>query len=241
MSRRGENVVGVLLAGGLGSRLRPVIGERQKVMADIGGKPFLTRLLERMGEAGIEKAILCVGYKAEEVRRTLGDEVGGVRLVYSVETSPMGTGGATRLAAELADTERLLAMNGDSFVDIDIGGFLRWAADKPAVLALVEVEDVARYGSVDVETDARIVSFREKGAFSGPGLINAGVYALSRELVLAEVSAGRPASLERELFPALAAAGRLYGVKTAGRFIDIGTPESFEAAAVFFATPERRA
>jgi len=224
----------VILAGGLGSRLRPVIGERQKVVSGSGGRPFVFRILERLAKAGFNKALLCVGYKAEEVAASLGSSCCGVSLDYSVESSPLGTGGALRLAIGKTGSERLLVMNGDSFIDADLGSFIAFSCGKAASMLLRRADDASRYGKVILSDDAKIRSFEEKSPLSGPGLVNAGVYVLDSNLVETHFQPGFPASLERDFFPALSSKGLLYGLESHGAFIDIGTPESFKAADSFF-------
>ncbi len=222
----------VILAGGLGSRLRPVLPHQPKVMAEFHGRPFLAYLLEQLVAAGILKAVLCTGYRAEEIRSRLGAAYGPLSLTYSHEDEPLGTGGALRLALPGLDSDPVLVLNGDSLIEADLPDYLAWFLGLPAAAALMltRVEDTARFGRVEVAGDGSITNFREKGV-PGPGWINAGVYLL-KKAVLERLAPRRYLSLEGDLLPTLVGQG-LYGHRVAGRFIDIGTPESYAGAAEF--------
>ncbi len=225
----------VVFAGGLGTRLRAAVADRPKVLADVRGRPFLSYLLDQLAAAGIERAILCTGYMAEQVEAAFGAAHGALRLVYSREATPMGTGGALRLALDRVRTDPVLVLNGDSYCGVDLRALLaaHRASRARATMLLTEVEDVARYGVVRTTADGRVESFVEKGGARGPGWINAGVYVLPRAEIAA-LPADRPVSLERELLPRLVDAG-LAGHRAPGPFLDIGTPESYAAAERFFA------
>lgn len=229
-----EDTTAVILAGGLGTRLREVVADRPKVLAVVNGRPFLACLLDRLIDAGIRRVVLCTGYMAELVRDTFGDSYRGMVLCYSREVAPLGTGGALRLALPLIDSDPVLVLNGDSFCDADLGLFARQhlAAAALASLVLVKVKDIARYGAVDVDEAGSVSSFREKGSQSGEGMINAGVYLLARS-VIAAIPEGKPVSLEREVFPVLIGGG-LSGFLQPARFIDIGIPADYYAASSFF-------
>jgi len=236
----------VVLAGGLGTRLRSVVADRPKVLAPVRGRPFLAYLLDQVAAAGIREAVLCTGYLGEDVRTAFGDAHADLRLIYSQESSPLGTAGALRqalpLVPESADT--LLVLNGDSYCETDIRAFEAWHRARGAVasIALVEVADTRRYGRVQTDPDGRVVRFEEKGEAAGPGWINAGQYLLERRLVESVPAApgGGAVSLEREVFPAWVGRG-LCGHRSGGPFIDIGTPESYARAEAFFAGAGTRA
>jgi len=227
-------ITAVILAGGLGTRLRPVVSDRPKVLAVIRGRPFMMYLVDQLVSAGIRAVVLCTGYQGELVKASLGPAYRTLELIYSQETSPLGTGGALRKAVSLFQSDPVLVLNGDSFCDLDLPGFLKWheVHEARATLALVQMPETQRYGRVDLGPDGRVVRFNEKGAESGAGLINAGVYLLTRPLLQAIPKEG-PVSLERDLFPAWIGRG-LYGYPGKGRFLDIGTPESYEIAGEFF-------
>lgn len=229
-------VTAAILAGGLGTRLRAAIGDCPKVLAPIHHRPYLTYLLDRLADAAIREVVLLTGYRADEVSRALGVTYRGMRLVYSPEPTPLGTGGALRWALPKLVAPVVLLMNGDSYCDVDLTAFWDFHRRKAADLSLVlaEVVDATRYGQVRMTHGERVVRFDEKDPGGAGGWINAGIYLLERALI-EDIPAGRPVSLERDLFPAWASRGpRVYGYRGGRRFIDIGTPESFAEAEAFF-------
>lgn len=224
-----------ILAGGLGTRLRSVVADRPKVLAPVGGRPFLTRLLDQLARSAVRKVVLLTGHRAEQVRAAFGEGYGGLELVYSDEPQPLGTGGALRHALAQLDGPTLLLLNGDSYCDIDLDEFQQFHQEQRAgvSLALVRVADASRYGRVECDAEGRVVRFEEKRPGATPGWINAGVYLIERRL-LEDVPSGRPLSLERDLLPPWTAQGIVRGFRCPGRFLDIGTPESYAAAEEFF-------
>jgi len=228
-----KDTTAVILAGGLGTRLREVVADRPKVLAEVNGRPFLACLLDRLAEVGIRRVVLCTGYMADLVRDTFGNQYRDMALLYSREESPLGTGGALRLALPLINSDPVLVMNGDSFCDVDLGLFARQHATASTLgsLVLVQVEDIARYGAVDVDEAGRIVSFMEKGSKNGKGVINAGIYLLARKII-ETIQPGKTVSLEQEIFPRLIGEG-LSGFLHPSRFIDIGIPSDYHAASAF--------
>ncbi|MCB0060526.1 MAG: nucleotidyltransferase family protein [Caldilineaceae bacterium] len=229
-----EQVTAVILAGGLGTRLRPAVADRPKVLAEVDGKPFLAYLLDQLISSGLQHVVLCTGYLGEQIERTFGERYRSLALAYSQEPEPLGTGGALKYALPLLRSDPILAMNGDSVCMADLQAFYRWyqAHDMTTgALMLTQVDDVGRYGQVQCNQDAQIVGFTEKGMGQGMGWINAGIYLLSQRL-LRSIPDGRAVSVERELFPHWLAQG-LYGFQSYGDFIDIGLPKTYFAAADF--------
>jgi D-glycero-alpha-D-manno-heptose 1-phosphate guanylyltransferase len=235
MTRALTGIRAAILAGGKGTRLASVLHGGQKVVADVGGRPFLVRLLEQVGAAGVTDAVLLTGHRAEEVEAALGSAQAGVRLSYSRETEPLGTGGALRLALAHLPSAHILVLNGDSWTGVDLGAM--WEAHEAsgaaATLAVVRVDDASRFGAVRFGADSRVTAFAEKSE-SGAGWINAGVYLLRRDAVEGMVPGGA-VSLERDVLPLLAQRGQLRAYPAAGPFLDIGTPETFSRAEAFFA------
>lgn len=231
------DITAVILAGGKGTRLQSAVADRPKVLAKVYGRPFISYLLDQLIEAGLTSVVLSTGYMNEMVAEELGDSYKGLKLTYSVEDTPLGTGGGLRRALDFLDDELILVLNGDSYAGLDLGAFLKWFSlrDRDAAIALASVGDVSRYGSVEIGTDGAISVFKEKEAGkAAAGLINAGVYLVKRSLV-AEIKADAAYSLERELFVSLVnEGGRLWGFPFEGVFIDIGTPESYANAEEFF-------
>lgn len=223
-----------ILAGGLGTRLRDVVTDRPKVMAEVAGRPFITHLLDQLIDSGISRVVLCTGYQADYVRTGLGNDYRGAELVYSVEDCPLGTGGALRHASGLMTGETVLVLNGDSYCQCSLKAFAdRWAASGAvAGMALASVGEVSRFGAVIIDAASRVESFAEKGGQSGPGLINAGLYLLPADLIR-EIPTSRAVSLELEVIPQIIAAG-LFGYRCEGSFIDIGIAADYQRAQHFF-------
>lgn len=225
----------LILAGGLGTRLRPVVADRPKPMAAVADRPFLEYQLGFLHRWGIRHVVLCVGYRHEQIRAHFGDgSAWGLALDYSVEDRPLGTGGAMKLAEPFVEGTFLL-LNGDSYLDLDLAAFLaahraNLARDPAcaATMALARVPDASAYGSVELDQDGRIRSFVEKTSITrNDNLINAGIYAIDFS-VMKTVPGGMAVSVEREVFPALLRSGsRLYGWPSDGFFVDIGTPEGY--------------
>lgn len=225
----------VILVGGLGTRLRPVVPNTPKPLALVAGQPFLGRLIAQATTAGASEIILCAGYEASAVEEFVADHKFDVPVRISQETKPLGTAGPARLAMDLFAAPTFVLMNGDSYADVDLGAMLEAHLERQALatMAVADVPDVARYGSVTVTTDLQVAAFHEKSPAGGAGFINAGVYLLDRT-VMAGLSPGAPASIEQDVLPRLAGEG-LYAFPIAGAFIDIGTPEDFVRAQTFFA------
>lgn len=224
----------IVLAGGLGTRLRSVVPDLPKPMAPVAGRPFLAWVLDRLVDAGFERAVLAVGYRFEAIRDHFGDNYRGMALHYSVEHTPLGTGGAIRLAADQVTALPVFILNGDTFLELDYAAM--YAAHRQASarlsMAVCRVPDVGRYGALALQGDT-VCGFLEKGG-SGPGDINAGVYLLSAD-ILQQIPVHTDFSFEQQLLVPRVAELRPLAFHTAGRFIDIGIPEDFERAQQWFA------
>ncbi len=226
-----------MLAGGLGTRLRPQFGELPKSLAPLGGRPFLARQLEWLAAHGISRAVLCAGYGADAMRAAIGDgSAWGVEVIWSVEPEPLGTGGALWLARAHADGPALV-LNGDTLLECDPWRLEqhRWSRGAWGAIALYRVDDAASRGRVECASGGSVTRFVEKdAAFRGPAWVNGGLYAFSSWL-WRRLPAG-VSSLERDILPALAAEGRLEGLELPGSFWDIGTPEEWARAEARFAS-----
>jgi len=222
-------VQAVILAGGLGTRLRPLTASVPKPILPLAGRPFLTFMLDWLARHGVDEAILSCGFLGEAVERVLGAERRGMRLRYVTEEEPLGTAGPVALAARSGGLDdRFLVLNGDVLTDIDLTAELRRheRTGARATLALTAVEDTTGYGVVPTTADGHVEAFLEKSGEPAPtNRINAGAYVLEHE-VIDLIPAGRAVSFEREVFPALVGGG-LYGYLAAGYWIDIGTPERY--------------
>jgi NDP-sugar pyrophosphorylase family protein len=230
-----SELTAVILAGGLGTRLRAAVQDRPKGLAEIAGRPFLTYLFDQLIKAHIGEVVLCTGYLSHQIRDIFGGRYQGLRIIYSAETIPLGTAGALRLALPSFRSDPVLVMNGDSYCDTALEKFWRWHQARPAAasLLLTPVDDTGRFGRVLVAEDGTVKEFKEKGASGGSGLINAGVYLIGHDMIRS-IRADTTISLEREVFPHWVGRG-LYGFETVARFLDIGTPDAYAGAASFFA------
>ena len=228
------DLTAAILVGGFGTRLRPVVADRPKVLAEVRGRPFLAYLLDQVAAAGLRSVVLCTGYMGDQVQAMFGDTYNNLHLAYSQEASPLGTAGALRLALPLFMSDPILIMNGDSFCETDLQAFWTWHCARHAdgTLLLNKTLDTKRYGRVRVNTEGIILSFDEKSDDGRPGWINAGIYWLSRRLLLT-IPLDRAVSLEQEMFPTWIGQG-LYGYRSSGRFLDIGTPETYTTTEQFF-------
>jgi NDP-sugar pyrophosphorylase family protein len=229
-----SDVTALILAGGLGTRLRAAVADRPKCLADINGRPFLSYQLDRLAAVGISRVCLCTGFLGDQVKKTIGDRYGSLTISYSREGEPLGTGGAIRLAVEQIQTPFALVLNGDSLCDCDLNVLLENTIQVKgkSTIVLMEVADAESFGRVEWERAggaAKILSFCEKGR-AGPAWINAGIYLLGRDAIRA-IAPHSAVSLEHEVFPGWVAEGLLWGCLARGRFLDIGTPETYAAAA----------
>ncbi len=219
----------IVLAGGLGTRLRERVPDLPKPMAPVAGRPFLEYVLDRVIDAGIRDIVLSVGYRAEAIQTHFGQEYRGAIMRYAVEREPLGTGGAIAFAMRGLGIEPVLILNGDTLLQLDYGALLEWYERNPSTVAMVlrTVPDVSRYGTV-VMRGERVSGFREKGK-AGRGLINAGVYIVRGEVFTICKLAGS-FSFEKDVLQSHLGRIRPRAYVTDGYFIDIGIPEDFERA-----------
>ena len=183
--------------------------------------------------------MLCTGYMAEKVESEYGRAFGPLELVYSVESEPLGTGGAVGQARAAIDSYPALVLNGDSYCHADLRALWTKNAEcaGDGTLLLARVDDTSRYGRVDLGENDVLTGFQEKGGSSGSGWINAGVYVLGSRVIdaIPDAGAGGAVSLEKDILPEWVGLGTLYGHRAQGPFLDIGTPQSYAAAERFFA------
>jgi mannose-1-phosphate guanylyltransferase len=219
----------LILVGGEGTRLRPLTETVPKPVMPLAGRPFLSYMIDWLGQHGVEEAVLACGFGASTVRDVLGEGGGGgPRLHYVEEPEALGTAGAIKFAADRLG-ERFLVLNGDVLSDLDLSALIRFHHQQGAraTLGLYPVANPAGYGLVSCSDEGAIREFLEKPdpAQARAGDINAGTYVLERS-VLDLIPDGRPVSIEREIFPRLIGEG-LYGLRLAGYWMDIGTPERY--------------
>lgn len=228
-----SSVTAAVLAGGLGTRLRPVVADRPKVLAPVRGRPFLSYLLDYLSAAGIRSVVLCTGYLGAQVQRTFGNRYKDMELRYSREPRPLGTGGALRFALPHFSSDPVLVMNGDSFCTAELRSFWKWHGEQSARGSLLLVRGVSphRYGIVEVGESGAVTRFAEKEKTTSESWISAGVYLLSHE-ILASIPAQETLSLEYDIFPRWVGRG-LFGYRSDGVLLDIGTPDDFIKAEQF--------
>lgn len=214
----------VILAGGLGTRLRSVVSEVPKCMAPVDGKPFLQYMLEWLSRFDVSHVVLSVGYLREVIFAFIDSREWPFEISYAVEEEPLGTGGGIRLALTKCREDRVIVLNGDTFFNVDLKA-LTFAA--PVTLVLKPMRDFDRYGAVDL-AGGLVTGFHEKTACT-EGLINGGVYALVRSRLDLAFYPGR-FSFEKDLLEPLAAARLVAGQVQEGYFIDIGIPEDYARA-----------
>lgn len=219
----------IVLAGGLGTRLRSTVPDRPKPLAPIAGKPFLDYLLSHLRKVGAQRVILSVGHMAGLIEERYGSHFEGLRIDYSREPSPLGTGGALRQALEMTESRHTLAVNGDTLLHFDPRPFMAACQQADTTLGIVTraVNDTERYGRCTL-TKGVVTAFGEKG-HAGPGLINAGVYSLRRDLFSSYDLPPR-FSFESDFVETQLRRLSPLGFQTSAYFIDIGIPADFERA-----------
>jgi len=233
-----SNVEVILLAGGLGTRLRDQVPNLPKPMAPVAGRPFLEYVLDKLKEGGISRVVLAVGYRAEAIISHFGSDYRGIELVYAHEIEPLGTGGAIAFALSFVKASRALVLNGDTYLEMNYAAFVHACDANRAALGIVVrlVPDTTRYGRCELKNNT-VIRFSEKSE-ARPGLINAGVYYLSRD-VFEQYGMPPNFSFERDFVGVHLAAILPFGFPVDGYFIDIGVPEDFRQAQQDFASSRR--
>jgi len=221
----------LVLAGGFGTRLRPLSCTRPKMLFPLANEAMLDWTLKNLSDRGVDTVVLAVNYMAEALVRYFGPTKFDLGIIYSREDRPLGTGGPIKKAADLlVDDDPFLVLNGDIISDIDYSRLVEYHKKKGglATIALMRVPDPSRYGAVEMDSDDRVTRFVEKPekGMAPSNLINAGVYVLEKE-VLDYIPDGRRVSTENEVFPILAKEGKLYGYEARGLWVDIGVPEAY--------------
>lgn len=237
---------GIIIAGGAGTRLRPLTYSRPKPLIPVVNRPFLEYQVALLKRHGIDEIIFCTNYMADKIEAHFGDgSAYGVKMRYAIEKTPLGTAGAIRNAQELAGRDTVVVLNGDVLTDFDIGSIVRFHQDKQALvtLTLKEVPSPSPYGVIITDEQGRVLEFREpseaqkKALAANPNIqhtgvdyINAGIYIMQPE-ALDAIPTGRPVSVERETYPKLLAEGSpIYAVARDGYWLDIGRPEQYRQA-----------
>jgi D-glycero-alpha-D-manno-heptose 1-phosphate guanylyltransferase len=220
----------IILCGGMGTRLKAVVDDKPKPMAEIDKRPFIDILIEHISAFGFKRFILCAGYKAEKIQEYYKSKKSRVEILTIKEKELLGTGGAVKNSEALIQSSPFLVLNGDSFLDIDLCKFIDFHITKKALLSVVLIgaKDPKDYGLIEVDSSNRIVRFSEKEKAGQNSLINAGIYLVNKE-ILSLMPNDKKFSLEYDFFPNIV--GReFYGYSANGLFIDIGTPERYMQA-----------
>jgi D-glycero-alpha-D-manno-heptose 1-phosphate guanylyltransferase len=222
----------IILAGGLGTRLRSAVPDLPKCMAPVAGKPFLYYVIDHLQKQGVDKFIFSLGYKSEIIIEFLHQQYSILNIQYSIEEEPLGTGGAIKLAASKATEKNILVVNGDTLFSIDIAtvSALHQAKDADCTLVLKLMHNFERYGVVELNSDSSVASFKEK-QFYKEGSINGGIYALNTKQFLREALPEK-FSFEKDYLELYYDKRKVYGIIQDEYFIDIGIPEDFERAQI---------
>lgn len=224
----------IILAGGLGTRLRSAVPDLPKAMAPVAGKPFLSHVIDYYLRQGVESFIFSLGYRHEAIEEFLQVEYPALKTQVVIENEPLGTGGAIKLACSKATRENVLVLNGDTIFKIEVALLAAFHTSHQAdcTLSLKPMHHFERYGVVELSGDAAISSFREKQYYEA-GLINGGVYALNVASFLQELLPQK-FSFEKDYMELLFMQRKMYGVVQDEYFIDIGIPEDFNKANIDF-------
>jgi len=221
----------VILAGGMGTRLKSVSGDTPKPMVEVAGQPFLYRLMRSLENNGCEHIVLSLGYRADYIARMIEkDRPVDIPVSFATESEPLGTGGAIKNAAKLINSDKFLVLNGDSFSDVSFAKLIEQAKSADLLISGVKIEDAGRYGTLELTPDYKVTRLIEKG-ISGPGIINSGIYVVSRQDIMA--FAQNKFSFEVDYLGQFN--GRFRASVNDGYFIDIGIPEDYYRACEYFA------
>jgi len=219
----------IILAGGMGTRLKSIISDLPKPMAPIMNVPFLTYQLNYLKYFGIKKVIFSVGYLSEKIIAHYNQSFENISIEYSIEKNPLGTGGGIRMAMSNLNEDLVLILNGDSFFDLDLEQFYNLHLEQKSdfSLALRYVNNSERYGNIEFNSSNQITSFIEKNQLNQSGYINAGVYILSKKLYLQNTNSNINFSIEKDFFEKQLNQLIIKGFEFKDYFIDIGIPEDY--------------
>lgn len=223
----------IILCGGYGTRLGDLTKNMPKPLLEVAGLPFVAHLIQQLRCQGISEVVLAVSFKSEKFFQILGHEYDGVKISYSLEPSPLGTGGAIKYAMNLYDFDSCVVLNGDTYSEFNLRDLVDFSSQNEAEIAvgLAFVMDTSRYGAVVLNSSNRICKFGEK-SISTEGFINAGIYFLKRSIFQSITEANF--SFEKSVLEALVQHIKVFGLVSAGNFIDIGVPEDLFRANRYF-------
>ena len=226
----GDGAQAIILAGGLGTRLRTVVNDLPKCMAPVAGKPFLHYVIQHLLQQGINEFIFSLGYLSESIENFLTQNYPALNYQVAIEKEPLGTGGAIQLAVKKSNKENVLVLNGDTLFAIDVKQLFAVHKDNDAycTLCLKPMHNFDRYGVVELNNKNEIISFKEK-QFYTDGYINGGVYAINTKQFL-QTGLPEKFSFEKDYLERKVREHKFYGVVQNQYFIDIGIPEDYERA-----------
>jgi len=221
-----NDITAVILAGGLGTRLRSVVSDRPKVLAEVAGRPFLAYLLEHLGTSGVRQVVLCTGYLGDQIHQVFGNEFQEIQLRYSCESEPLGTGGALKHANPLLSAFPVIVCNGDSYANVPIQQMIQFHIQQKAevTMGVMKLNNPSQFGLVEFNDDGEVQKFSEKPSTLQAGWVNAGVYVFGKRLFDSIPDTGF-VSLERDVLPRWVRKG-FFAYPQSGELFDIGTPES---------------
>ena len=222
----------IILAGGYGKRLKSVVKDIPKVMAEINGKPFLEFILDQLNHEGFKKVSLLIGFRGEIINNYFGDIFKNIEISYFFEKELLGTGGAIKNASKSLDFDKLLVLNGDTYHKISRKKFIKNITSKCNGILCQEIRNPSRYGIINIDKNNYVTKFEEKKELNGNFFINAGTYLINCKDI--ESYPEEKFSLETQFMPSLIKKNNLKAYNLNGTFIDIGIPEDLEKAKKFF-------
>jgi D-glycero-alpha-D-manno-heptose 1-phosphate guanylyltransferase len=221
----------ILLAGGLGTRLQKAVPDLPKPMAPVNGRPFMEYILDYLIQYDIKKFIFSVGYKHEAFARHFTKGYKGCNVVFSIEDVPLGTGGGIKKALDYAETPEVIVLNADTLFKMDFNAMFlsHKKTNADLTIALRQMNDTGRYGSVEIDDDLRVTGFTEKSSIAKPGYINGGIYLFKKD-IFTNLDHPEKFSMEKDFLEVYINALKIGGFPSDGYFLDIGIPEDYEKA-----------
>lgn len=221
----------IILAGGFGTRLREVVSDIPKVMAPVNGRPFLEYILDYLDQNIFTHVVLSVGYKHEIIHEHFKDKYKSIHIDYAIEEEPLGTGGAIQMAFKQINGYRAMVFNGDTMFRVDMDKIVNFHFSKGFGFSLVlrEVENVERFGAVEINSENKIIGFSEKGKKTGTGKINGGVYVIDKKF-FKTMDFPEKFSMEKDVFEKMYESYPFFGILCKQYFIDIGVPDDYKRA-----------
>ena len=222
-----KNIDIIILAGGLGTRLRSIIGNNPKCLSPVNGQPFIHFLMDQYVAQGFKRFIVSVGYQKEKVIKSLKFRK-DCKIIFCEEYEPLGTGGAIKKSEQYITSNNVIIINGDSFINLNTDHLVNWhyKMESDCTIVATEIENSNRYGTIEIGKKSRLVGFKEKNDTSSQGLVNAGIYVMNKS-IFNLMPDEKPFSVELEFFPKILNEST-YAYICNKELIDIGTPDSYK-------------